>query len=173
MADIKSLLIGIDAFKLEVEKEFGAFEGNRHKTSELVEKVASLEGEEYKVLFDDALDCILISKFRAGIMEAWSGTMFCLQTLAIENCETIRAKHNNFPVIFEDLQDDIADNQLLTFLKGTGLITRQRHKNLTGLLNKRNQACHPSADDITQVEAIAFVHDVIKQINGVRSREKP
>lgn len=171
MSSIQENLETIKTFISEAEALFGAFEGNLHKTVELAERVETLEGEPCKLLFDDALSCLASNHLRAGIMEAWSGTVFYLRNLAHENGDMIRTKYNNFPKHAEDIQEKVLDGQLLEYLKNSDLITKQRHKNLLGLLNKRNQASHPSSDQITQAEAIGFVHDTIKQINGIKARQ--
>lgn len=157
-------------FETEAENLFGGFEGNRHKISEAAEKVSSLEGESFKPLFEQALTCLMNRLYNAAIMMAWIGTMEFLHDLSVENVAKIKQRHNNFPENREDIQNQVGDYLLIERLKECDVITKNRGKNLYGLLNKRNGACHPSEDEITQTEALSFVHETIKEIQGIKKR---
>lgn len=126
----------------------------------------SLQQDE---LFREALRAVEVGLFRASHVLAWSGFIDFLHVLIdAEGSATIGAARPGWSVkSAEDLRDH-ADFQVVELGRDLGLYNKTVMKALHGLLNKRNEAAHPTAYFPDMNETLGYVSEVFHRIERLK-----
>lgn len=179
----KELLREGDSFVLErrVRQEFDGKYGQREITvevarllTELPERVPDLAEKDF---LREALICYRHGAFRAAVVMCWNLAYFHLCSYILKN--GLAAFNTQYPVrypdkhrrarvpvisTYDDFSVDLKESEVVEISKSAALITNDEYKILNEKLGRRNSAAHPSLSHISQLQAEAFIDDLIRNI---------
>ena len=120
-------------------------------------------------LFREALHAIEVGLFRASHILAWAGFIDYLHVLvASQGTSAILTVRPGWTAkTAEDLRE-YADYQVIELGKELRLFTRTVMKALHGLLNKRNEAAHPSDYFPDMNETLGYVSEIFHRIEQLK-----
>ena len=121
-------------------------------------------------LFREALRAVEVGLFRASHVLAWSGFIDFLHALIDgKGATAIGAARPGWTVkSAEDLRD-YADFQVIELGRELGLYNKTVMKALHGLLNKRNEAAHPTDYFPDMNETLGYVSEIFHRIERLES----
>jgi hypothetical protein len=129
-----------------------------------------------RAFLDEAIRCLRCGAFRAAIVMTWNLAFdhFCLfilkNHLAAFNAQwpvSFGKEHQKSTIQAIAKREDFAElkeSQVIQICRSAGIITGDVARILTEKLTKRNSAAHPSDVVVTQVQAEAFVDDLIRNV---------
>ncbi len=120
-------------------------------------------------LFRESLRAIETGLFRASHVLAWAGFVDFLHSHVVAGgLPALKAARPNWTVrLAEDLRE-YADHQVIEAGKDLGLYNKTVMKALHGLLNKRNEAAHPSDYFPDLNETLGYVSEVFHRIERLK-----
>lgn len=126
----------------------------------------SLQQDE---LFREALRAVEVGLFRASHVLAWSGFVdFLHELIDGRGAVAIAAARPTWAVkSAEDLRDH-ADFQVIELGRELGLYTKTVMKALHGLLNKRNEAAHPTDYFPDMNETLGYVSEIFHRVERLK-----
>ena len=88
-----------------------------------------------------------------------------LLTLAGRSCiKAITGSCNKAIAKIEDFAEELRESEVIEICNSAGIITKDVHKILAEKLGKRNSAAHPSSVSIGQLQAEAFIDELVKNV---------
>ncbi len=116
-------------------------------------------------LFRESLRAVEAGLFRASHVLAWAGFIDFLHTfISSAGLAKITAVRSGWGLhVAEDLRDH-ADYQVIEAARDAGFYTKTVMKALHGLLNKRNEAAHPSEYFPDLNETLGYVSEIFHRI---------
>ncbi|WP_224373186.1 hypothetical protein [Hyalangium versicolor] len=142
----------------------------------LAELPAKVPDLAERAFLDEAIRCLRCGAFRAAIVMTWNLTFdhFCLfilkNHLAAFNAQwplSFSKEHQKATIQAIGKREEFAElkeSQVIQICRSAGIITGDIAKVLTEKLAKRNSAAHPSDVVVTQVQAEAFVDDLVRNV---------
>jgi len=120
-------------------------------------------------LFREALRAVEVGLFRASHVLAWAGFVdFLHMRVAAQGGAALKAVRPNWTVkLAEDLRD-YADFQVIEAGKELALYNKTVMKALHGLLNKRNEAAHPSDYFPDMNETLGYVSEIFHRVDRLK-----
>jgi hypothetical protein len=145
----------------------------RQQVKDLINSVPNIAEKEF---MKEAEICLRHDAGRATIIMVWSIGFYHL-------CQFILAHHlakfdaripvyskkwkvTDLPIIqkYDDFGDEMSEREVIEVCNSAGIISGDLHKILVKHLGTRNSAAHPSSVRIGQLQAEAFIDDLIKNV---------
>jgi hypothetical protein len=120
-------------------------------------------------LFREALRAVEVGLFRASHVLAWAGFVDFLHVLVtVQGGAALQAVRPNWTVASAEDLRDYADYQVIETGKELGLYNKTVMKALHGLLNKRNEAAHPSDYFPNMNETLGYVSEIFHRVDRLK-----
>lgn len=181
MEERKQLLRDGRGFYLEgsVRAQYDAKYGEHHITLNIRQMVKELPDRVPDVaerdFMKEALICLRHDAARAAIIMIWNIAFYhlCNYVLRHKLAEFNNAYRNRYAkkwhdakvqaiTNYDDFSVDLRESEVIEICKSANIINPNLHKILTEKLGKRNAAAHPSTVHVTQVQAEAFIDELIR-----------
>jgi hypothetical protein len=146
----------------------------RQLVRELPDKVPDLAEKDF---MKEALICLRHDAARAATIMVWNVAYYhlCQYILKHELNEFNSTYKTRFPnkwrdakvqvlTKYEDFSVDLKESEVIEICKSAQVITNEIYKILVEKLGKRNSAAHPSTVHVTQVQAEAYIDDLIRNV---------
>ncbi len=139
----------------------------------LPEKIPDLGERTY---LNEALICYKHGAFRAAIVMAWNLAYHHLCSYVLKNrladfnsrWQIVHPGHHRKAkkviAVMDDFADELKESEVIEVCNSAGIITKDVHRILVEELGRRNSAAHPSSVKIEQLQAEAFIDDLIKNV---------
>jgi len=153
--------------------------GTREITVQVTKLLLDLPGQipdlAERTYLDEAFICYRHGAFRAAVVMAWNLAYHHLLGYVLKN--RLADFNARWPLIYPGhhrkapkaivLMDDFADlkeSEVIEICNSANIITRDVHRILEEKLGRRNSAAHPSSVAIGQLQAEAFIDDLVKNV---------
>jgi hypothetical protein len=168
------------ALERRVREKFDSRYGQRPTTVEVTKLLAELPLKIPQLaerdFLDEAIKCFRCGAFRAAIVMTWNLAYDHFVDWVLKN--HITAFNVQWPISFQkdyakarilaiskrDDFSELKESQVIQICRSAGLITGDVKNMLEEKLEKRNSAAHPSNMAFTQVQAEAFIDDLVRNI---------
>ena len=139
----------------------------------LPQKIPDLAERTY---LNEALICYEHGAFRAAVVMTWNLAYHHLcdfvlkQKLADFNSrwyKKLPGQHKNGQkhiVVMDDFMEELKESEVIAICKDEGIITKDIWKIMDEKLGRRNSAAHASSVSIDQLQADAFIDDLVKNV---------
>lgn len=129
-----------------------------------------------RTYLDEALICYVNGAFRASIVMTWNLAFHHLCDHILKNrLADFNARwaikfvgmHKNGPKsikLIDDFMDELKESEVIVIAKDAGIITKNIFNIMEEKLKKRNSAAHASGVVINQLQADAFIDDVVHNV---------
>ena len=129
-----------------------------------------------RTYLDEALICYENGAFRAAVVMTWNLAYHHLCVHVINNrladfnarwLLKYPGQHKNAVrsiSVVDDFMQELKEAEVIAICKDAGIITKDVWKIMEEKLGKRNSAAHPSGVIISQLQADAFIDDLIKNV---------
>ena len=140
---------------------------------ELPQKIPDLAERTY---LDEALVCYEHGAFRAAIVMCWNLAFHHLCDYVLKHrladfnhrwYVKLPGQHRNGQrsiAVMDDFMEELKESEVMAICKDEGIITKDMWKVMDDKLGRRNSAAHASSISIGQLQADAFIDDLIKNI---------
>jgi hypothetical protein len=165
-------------FRADYDSKYGEHEitlNVRQLVRDLPDKVPDLAEKDF---MKEALTCLRHGAARAAIIMVWNIAFYhlCNYVLKHKLAEFNAGFKSRYPKKwqdakvqrignYDDFSIDLKESEVIEICKSANIINPNLYKILTEKLGKRNAAAHPSTVRVTQVQAEAFIDELIR--NGV------
>lgn len=120
-------------------------------------------------LFREALRAVEVGLFRASHVLAWAGFIDFLHVLVVSKAvAALRTARPNWSVQSPQDLREYADFQVIEAGRDLGLYNKTVMKALHGLLNKRNEAAHPSGYFPDMNETLGYVSEIFHRVEQLK-----
>jgi hypothetical protein len=146
----------------------------RQMVAELPDKVPDVAEKDF---MKEAFICLRHDAARAAIIMVWNVAYYHLCQYILKHKlnefnATYRTRYPNkwrdakIQVLakYEDFSVDLKESEVIEICKSAQIITNDIQKILVEKLGKRNSAAHPSTVHVTQVQAEAYIDDLIRNV---------
>lgn len=145
----------------------------RQQVKDLINSVPNIAEKEF---MKEAEICLRHDAGRATIIMVWSIAFYHLcQFILTHHLAKFDAripvyskkwKVTDLPIIqkYDDFGDEISEREVIEVCNSAGIISGDLHKILVKHLGTRNSAAHPSSVRIGQLQAEAFIDDLVKNV---------
>lgn len=145
----------------------------RQQVKDLINSVPNIAEKEF---MKEAEICLRHDAGRATIIMIWSIAFYHLcQFILTHHLAKFDAripvyskkwKVADLPIIqkYDDFGDEMSEREVIEVCNSAGIISGDLHKILVKHLGTRNSAAHPSSVRIGQLQAEAFIDDLIKNV---------
>jgi hypothetical protein len=163
-----------------VRDDFEQRYGTRDITIQVTKLLEDLPGKvpdlAERTFLDEALVCFRHAAFRAAVVMTWNLAYHHL-------CDYVLRKklpefNARWPLVYQghhkkgtkqiasmdDFTEELKESEVIEICNSAGIITKDMHRILTEKLGKRNSAAHPSSIKIEQLQAEAFIDDLVKNV---------
>ena len=144
----------------------------RQMVKELPDKVPDVGEKDF---MKEALICLRHGASRAAIIMIWNIAFYHLGTYVLKHklAEFNAAYRLRYPkkwqdakvqtiANYDDFSIDLRESEVIEVCRSANIINPNLYKILTEKLGKRNAAAHPSTVRVTQVQAEAFIDELIR-----------
>lgn len=144
----------------------------RQIVKELPDKVPDVAEKDF---MREALICLTHDAARAAIIMVWNVAFYHLCNYVLrhklaEFNNTYKVRYQRkwqdakvqTIVSYDDFSVDLKESEVIEVCRSANIINPNLHKILTEKLGKRNTAAHPSTVRVTQVQAEAFIDELIR-----------
>jgi hypothetical protein len=141
---------------------------------QLPDKVPDIAEKDF---MKEALICLRHDAARAAIIMVWNVAYYHLCNYVLKHKLTdfnaaYKTRYPNkwrdakVPLLtrYEDFSADLKESEVIEICKSAQAITNDIYKILGEKLGKRNSAAHPSTVHITQVQAEAYIDELIQNV---------
>lgn len=171
-----------DSYSLEgkiretFDREYGTHDitlNIRQQVKDLINCVPNIAEKEF---MKEAEICLRHDAGRATIILVWSIVFYHLcQFILMDHLAKFDAripvyskkwKVTDLPIIqkYDDFGDEMSEREVIEVCNSAGIISGDLHKILVKHLGTRNSAAHPSSVRIGQLQAEAFIDDLVKNV---------
>jgi hypothetical protein len=146
----------------------------RQMIKELPDKIPDVAEKDF---MKEALICLRHDAARAAIIMVWNIAYYhlCNYVLKHKLAEFNATCQTRYPnkwrdakvktiTKYEDFSVDLKESEVIEICKSALIITNDIYKILVEKLGKRNSAAHPSTLSVTQVQAEAYIDDLIRNV---------
>ena len=161
--------------KDDFEQRYGQREITVQVTKLLAELPSKVPDLAERTFLDETLTCYRHGAFRAATVMAWNLAYHHLCDFILKN--KLADFNTRWPVVYQghhkkgtkqiartDDFGELKESEVLEICNSAGIITKDMHRILVEKLGKRNSAAHPSSVAIGQLQAEAFIDDLIKNV---------
>jgi hypothetical protein len=151
--------------------------GNKVQVSSLLENLPNLiPNLAERTYLNEALICYENGAFRAAIVMTWNLAYHHLCDHILKNrLDDFNARwvikfagmHKNGTKtikVIDDFMDELKESEVVVIAKDSGIITKNVFNIMEEKLKKRNSAAHASGVVINQLQADAFIDDVVNNV---------
>jgi hypothetical protein len=144
----------------------------RQMVTELTDRVPDIAEKDF---MREALICLRHDAARAAIIMVWNIAFYhlCSYVLKHKLTEFNNAYKTRYPkkwhdakvqaiTIYDDFSIDLKESEVIEICKSANIVNPNLFKILIEKLGKRNSAAHPSTVRVTQVQAEAFIDELIR-----------
>lgn len=144
----------------------------RRLVKDLPDKVPDVAEKDF---MKEALTCLRHGAARAAIIMVWNIAFYhlCNYVLKHKLAEFNRTFQARYPrkwqgasvqtiSSYDDFSVDLKESEVLEICKAANIINPNLYKNMSDKLGRRNVAAHPSTAKITQLQAEAFIDELIQ-----------
>ncbi|CAN5330584.1 hypothetical protein BH09PSE5_BH09PSE5_06820 [soil metagenome] len=178
----KRLLRSAGGYRLEsgsrqvLHNKYGQSEVSVRVSQLLISLPGLINNIEERTYLNEALICYKHGAFRAAVVMAWNLAYdhLCRYILANRLNEFNAAWFSRYPghhkkavviiKLIEDFGVELKESEVIEIAKSAKIITPDATRILTEKLGKRNSAAHPSEIVIEQVQADAFIDDLVRNV---------
>jgi hypothetical protein len=127
-----------------------------------------------RAYYQEALSCYNAGAFRAAVVMTWNIAYahLCDHILAkrladfnarwVKSMPGMHSKGVKNIAVHEDFNDMLKESEVLTVCRDGGIITKNIYAIMSAALARRNTAAHPNKVVINQLQADAFIQDLIE-----------
>jgi len=146
----------------------------RQMVKELPDKIPDVAEKDF---MKEALICLRHDAARAAIVMVWNIAYYHLCNFILKRklAEFNAIYQTRYPnkwrdakvqtiAKYEDFAVDLKESEVIEICKSAQIITNDVYKILVEKLGKRNSAAHPSTVHVTQVQAEAYIDDLIRNV---------
>jgi len=146
----------------------------RQKVKDLINAVPDIAEKDF---MREAGICLLHDAGRATIIMVWNVAFYHLCQFVLKhhladfnNRIPIRYskkwKAADMPLIkkYEDFGDEMSEREVAEVCNSAGIVNGNVYKILVGKLDQRNSAAHPSTTHVGQLQAEAFIEDIVDNV---------
>lgn len=165
------------AIRAEYDAKYGEHDitlNVRQMVKELPAKVPDLAERDF---MKEALVCLRHDAARAAIIMVWNIVFYHLCNYVLKHRVgefngAYRIRYpNKWPhakvqtiATYDDFSVDLKESEVIEICKSANIINPNVYKILVEKLGKRNTAAHPSTGRVTQVQAEAFIDELIRNV---------
>jgi hypothetical protein len=144
----------------------------RQMVKELPDNVPDVEEKDF---MKESLICLRHGAARAAIIMVWNVAFYhlCSYVLKRKRDEFNRAYRTRYPKkwqdakvqtlnSYDDFAVDLKESEVIEICKSANIINPNLYKILIEKLGKRNSAAHPSTIRVTQLQAEAYIDELIR-----------
>lgn len=182
LCDQNVLLKNSSGYRLSASarEECDAAYGLRGHKVEVAKLLRDLPGQipdlAERTYLDEALICYENAAFRAAVVMAWNLAYHHLcdhvvkRRLSEFNARWVisypgdHKKATKAISVIDDFMEELKESQVIAICKDAGIITKDLWKIMDEKLGKRNSAAHASSVVISQLQADAFIDDLVKNL---------
>jgi len=182
LVDKKELLKVSGGYKLEnrVREVFDAAYGQSEVTVKVTDLLTGLADTipdmAERVYYKEALICYKHGSVRAAVVMTWNIAFshLCDHVLTKRLADFNARWQVSYPGMhknklrsiasMDDFNDELKEAEVLTICRDAGIITKNIYNIMHAALGKRNAAAHPNAVVIDQIQADAYISDLIANV---------
>jgi hypothetical protein len=139
----------------------------------LPQKIPDLAERTY---LNEALICYEHGAFRAAVVMTWNLAYHHLCDFVLTQrrddfnnrwYKKLPGQHKNGQrsvVVMDDFMEELKESEVIAICKDEGIITKDIWKIMDDKLGRRNSAAHASSVSIDQLQADAFIDDLVKNV---------
>jgi hypothetical protein len=159
------------------DKAYGNVGHTVQITGLLLSLPAQIPNLAERTYLEEAYICYKHAAFRAAIVMTWNLAYHHLCDFILK--QKLAAFNARWPIsnpghhkkagistvtTMDDFGEEFKESQVITIARDAGIITGDVYKILDEKLGKRNSAAHPSSVNIGQLQADAFIDDLVKNV---------
>ena len=163
-----------------VRDSFDAKYGQREITVQVTKLLAELPAQvpdlAERTFLDETLTCYKHGAFRAAIVMAWNLAYHHLCDFVLRN--KLAAFNTQWPLVYQghhrktqkqittmdDFSEELKESEVIEICNSAGVFTKDVHRILVEKLGRRNSAAHPASVASGQLQAEAFIDDLVKNV---------